>query len=257
MRARLQPRLDRAAHRVAPATGRAWSISPLNERSTRSTPVQTMLAETSKAISGSRKGTPRTPAPTAGHHADRGPDVRHQVLAVGLQHDRAVRRPVRNRIRATTKLTSEASERADAQPSRAARGKQADDGVPGDPPAATMRMNIPSRPLEKILDLVVPVGVRFVHRAGGVPQRKVRRHRRHQVDERLGRVGQQADGTGQPVRRPLEDERSPPRRRPTTARVALTERLPCPYPTALSGSRSARSGVSGPRRCAAGRSRAG
>ena len=80
-----------ARTRACSAGGRAWSISPLNERTTSRQPIRTMFADTSSAITGSNHPS-RSVAhqDQSDHHADRGPHVGQQVLAVGFQDDRPV-----------------------------------------------------------------------------------------------------------------------------------------------------------------------
>ena len=56
----------------------------------------------------------------------------------------------------------------------------------------------------EVLGFVVPEGVLLVRRTRRVEQRPERRYRRDQVDHRLGRVGEQADGPRQKVGPQLE-----------------------------------------------------
>ena len=65
-------------------------------------------------------------------------------------------------------------------------------------PAAT-RISSSFEAAGKILDLLMAVGVGIVNRASREPYAKESDHRRDQIDERLGGLGEQADGVGQPI----------------------------------------------------------
>ena len=136
----------------------------------------------------------------ADHHADRGPDVGHQVLRVGLQRDRAVLLArARTCTQASRPLSAElTTDSARPQPTCSIGwgSKHPVRRPPRRCRAAAAMISSAFETRRKVFGLVVPVGMVFVGRARGDRHHHQREDGAGQVDEGLHRVRQQADRIG-------------------------------------------------------------
>ena len=175
---------------------------------------------------------------------DRGPDVRHEMVRVGLERDRLVP-PARLEEHPRHAEVDDRRHGRNRQP----QGRIADpDGMKeplagGDDDAD--RRDQDQRALEparEVLRLRVTIGMIFVGGADGHRQREQRDDCREQVDQGLERVGQQRDRAGEEIGAALEgngDERREDRQR------GVANGAWPPHPTSAGRRRATSATVSG------------
>jgi len=145
----------------------------------------------------------------AGDDSGRGPDVGHQVLAIGLERDAVVLAPLADQDQRDREVDgrgddgeAEAGERHVERPGRhEARERGPDDAAGGYDDERSFYTG------GKVFRLREAVGVIRIGRRRGEAKHRERKQRRREVDERLERIGQQPDGPGQPPGRGLERNR--------------------------------------------------
>jgi hypothetical protein len=203
----------------------------LKDRTTSSPPVQTMSAGPDD-VEPDRDRDHRVEPVQAGEqhqaqtrqHAERRPHVGHQVLAVGLQHDRAVLAAVvqqHARRDEVHRRRRQPDQCAEFQVAQRLGAEEPADGVSG---GAEPREDDedPFEAAGEVLDLLVTERVAAVGRSRRVPQRDVGGDRRRQVHETFERVGEQPDRAGHGVGGPLHadrDQRGDDRQRDRPAEV--------------------------------------
>lgn len=144
-----------------------------------------------------------------GDDAHRGPDIGHQVLTIGFQHDRLMLlRDTQHRARQgqVDHGGDERDEETDADRFDRLRIQQPLDREPDD----RDRRDQDKGALDgggKKLDFPVPIVVAAIDWLGGIPERKERRGRGTQIDQRLDRIRQETDRVGNEVRAELERDR--------------------------------------------------
>jgi len=135
----------------------------------------------------------------AGNDAGRGPDVRHQVLAAGLQSHRVVR-PTCVQKNARNGKVDQRRQRRDHQPNtRLLQRQGVDQAVEsgGHDHAARHQDQQALKSAGKIFRLAVTIRVAGVRRQRGDAQHEQRHHGAAQIDKGFQRVGQQAHRAGQ------------------------------------------------------------
>ena len=152
-------------------------------------------------------GEPDDPQPD--EHGRRRPDIGHQVLAVGFEHD-GLGFPTDSQQdlgnREVDGRRCQPDGEANVQVLRQFRRKELADGVPSDTAGRGQDQRSFQATGEK-LDFLVAVGVRPVHGLGGVPQREQRGDGRQQIDDGFGGVRQQGNRPREPISEPLQPQR--------------------------------------------------
>ena len=155
------------------------------------------------------------PVPAAQHRrgdahddAERGPDVGHQVMAVGLEGDGLVA-PARGQEHAGDAEVDQRGHAGDGEPQAGLLDRLGVEEAPPGRGGDGGRREQDEAALEgagEVLGLAVPVGVLLVCRPGRDRQGEEGHQRGGQVDQRLEGVGEQADGAGDRVGRGLEPD---------------------------------------------------
>ena len=220
---------DRVVRELPPASGRSarapaarprWSIRPSIERHDQAPPSRRMFSATPMASSGSSHSQPVTgTSEQADDDAGRGPDVGEQVARVGLERDRAVLARLRQHAPGQHAVEHRADHRQRQAPAQ--RSAAAAASTKRCTAAQMMASAAPrsAGPRSRWRNTRPCGGRRDGRRRPGARRRSPsqREHRAGQVDERLHRVGQQADRIGDPPGQRLQHDGGHARPPPTAS----------------------------------------